>query len=194
MMRDRRFIGLVGANILAMTVYSLWTVWTTHFLVTQFRLSQDEANLRYAWIPSIFATLGGLLGGWLALRLIRGGAEVLQARFRVSFLGAVLVMMTAGAPFMPTPALATAAICAGLFWTTCLSVNYYAIPIDIFGPERAAFGVAVLTGAFGLMQAFLSPAIGRWCDTFGWQPVCLLVGILPLASIGVLKIALRTSS
>ncbi|HUS06377.1 MAG TPA: MFS transporter [Bryobacteraceae bacterium] len=191
MLRDRRFLGLTLANVLAMTVYSLWTVWTTHFLVKRFQLTQQEANSGFAWIPPIFATLGGLLGGWVALRLIRSGLPVLQARSRIALWAAVFVCMTAAAPLMPTPALATAAVCASLFAITCLSVNYYSIPLDIFGPQRAGFAVSVLTGSFGLMQTFLSPLIGRWCDQYGYQPVCTLVAILPLASYGVLQLALR---
>ena len=34
MLRDRRYLALVIANVLAMTIYSLWTNWTTVFLVS----------------------------------------------------------------------------------------------------------------------------------------------------------------
>jgi ACS family hexuronate transporter-like MFS transporter len=192
MLSDRRFLGLACANVLAMTVYSLWTVWTTHFLVRRFHLSQAEANSEFAWIPPIFATLGGLLGGWLALRLIRSGTPVLQARSRIALYASLFVFMTAAAPLMPSPALATGAICGSMFSVTCLSVNYYSIPLDLFGSARAGFAISILTGSFGLMQAFLSPLIGRWCDAFGYQPVCTAIATLPLISYGVLQLALRT--
>ena len=39
MLRDRRYLTLVLANILAMTIYSLWTNWTTVFLVSSFGLT-----------------------------------------------------------------------------------------------------------------------------------------------------------
>jgi ACS family hexuronate transporter-like MFS transporter len=191
MMRDRRFLGLIAANILSMTIYSLWTVWTTHFLVTAYGLSQNEANLRYAWIPPNFATAGGLFGGWLAMRWIKRGTPVLDARLRIGFWCAIFVVVTAAAPAMPNAALATAAICVSFFFITCQSVNYYSMPIDMFGARHAAFGVAALTGAFGLMQAFLSPVIGRWCDEFGWQPVCSAVAFLPFLSWVVLRLAIR---
>jgi hypothetical protein len=102
-----------------------------------------------------------------------------------------MVLATAAAPLMPTPGLATAAICLSFFSVTCLSVNYYSIPLDIFGAERAAFGVSALTGAFGLMQFFLSPVIGGWADRFGWQPMCALVAICPLLSYFVLRASLK---
>jgi hypothetical protein len=71
-------------------------------------------------------------------------------------------------------------------------VNYYSIPLDLFGAGRAAFAVSFLTGVFGLMQVFLSPQIGRWSDTAGWQPVCLTVAALPLLSALLLKAVFRT--
>jgi ACS family hexuronate transporter-like MFS transporter len=192
-LRDRRFHGLIAANILAMTVYSLWFGWSTLFLVDVYKITQKEANLHYVWLPPIFATLGGLCGGWLARSFIRQGTQPLQARVRIAFIASIAVLPTALAPLMPTPALATSIICLSLFATTALSVNYYTIPIDLFGTEHAAFCISALTAAFGLMQAFLSPVIGHWCTAFGWPPVCLGVAALPLLSVAVLKLSLRRS-
>lgn len=190
-LRDTRFIALIVANILAMGVYGLWLNWVTYFLVAAYQMPREEANLRFAWIPPVFATLGGLFGGWLALRSIRAGAAVLKARMRIAFIASLFVLVTAAVPLMPDPAFAVAGICISLFAITCLSVNYYAIPLDLYGAQRAAFGVSFLTGAFGLMMGFLSPQIGRWSDTVGWRPVCFLVAGLPLLSVGVLQLALR---
>ena len=133
MLRNRRYLALIGANILAMTVYALWTTWTTDFLATRFHLSQSAANLNFAWIPPIFATLGGLFGGWLALRLIGPGGDVIPVRLRISIFASLFVFATALAPLAQSATMATAAICVSLFAVTCLSVNYYAIPLDLFG-------------------------------------------------------------
>jgi ACS family hexuronate transporter-like MFS transporter len=187
MLRDRRYLALVIANILAMTIYSLWTNWTTVFLVSSYGLTRQDANLRYAWIPPIFATLGGLLGGWLANRAIRGGAEVTTARIRISTGAAVFAFATALAPIAPTPAAAVAAICLSFFAVTRLTVTYYALPIDLFGSVSAGFAMSLLTGVFGLMQAFLSPVIGGSSEKYGWQPVCFAIAALPLASAFLLQ-------
>jgi MFS transporter, ACS family, hexuronate transporter len=187
MLRDRRYLSLILANILAMTIYSLWTNWTTVFLVSSYGLSRQDANLTYAWIPPIFATLGGLLGAWLANRAIRGGAEVTTARLRISAGAAVLALATALAPMAPSPSVAVAAICLSFFAVTCLSVNYYALPLDMFGSVSAGFAISLLTGVFGLMQAFLSPIIGGSSEKYGWQPVCLAIAALPLASAFLLQ-------
>ena len=91
---DRRYQVLVAANALAMTVYSLWFGWTTLFLVNVYGLTQAEANLRYAWIPAIFATLGGLFGGWVAQRLIRAGGDVIRVRLRIALISSVFTAIT----------------------------------------------------------------------------------------------------
>jgi hypothetical protein len=41
------------------------------------------------------------------------------------------------------------------------------------------------------MNVFLSPQIGRWSDTAGWQPVCLFVALLPLVSALLLRFVFR---
>ena len=49
---------------------------------------------------------------------------------------------------LQTNTLAAAAISMSFFFTLTLSANVYPLPIDVFGPKRAAFGVAALTSAF----------------------------------------------
>lgn len=189
LLRDRRFWGLVVANILYMTLYTLWTNWTTLYFVETHGLSERQANQQVAWIPPIFATLGGFAGGALAFRWIRSGMKVFHARMRVCTLSAVLLLATAAAPLMPTAAWAAVAISFSYFWVTAMSTNVYVMPIDFFGAGRAAFGVAALTMAYGLMQAFVSPLIGTMIHRFGFAGVCAAFSVLPLAAVGVLRAA-----
>src|ERR1700680_3963704 len=53
-LRDRRIWGLAAANALVMTVYTLWTNWTTLYLVEQYHLTEIQANENFAWIPPVF--------------------------------------------------------------------------------------------------------------------------------------------
>ena len=190
-LRDGRYIALIAANLLAMTIYSLWFSWTTLFMVTRYGLTQKDANVAFAWIPPLFATVGGLLGGFIASRLIRSGGDVIPVRIRIALGASVLVLATAAAPVVDRPELAIALICLSLAAVTCLSVNYYSIPLDLFGARRAALAISFLTGAFGLMNAFLSPWIGRYSERHGWTPVCLALAPLPLLSALLLKAAFR---
>ena len=192
-LRDPRMWGLIAANAFVMTLYTLWTNWTTLYLVQDRHLSEIAANQQFAWIPPLFATLGGFCGGWLAFRAIRRDVAVHAARMRVCWISGVVLLVTALVPLAPTPALAAAAISASFFWCLSISTNLYAMPIDWYGPGRAAFGVSMITCSFGLMTALISPAIGFVVDRFGFAPVCITMAVLPLAGIAILHVATRAS-
>jgi ACS family hexuronate transporter-like MFS transporter len=192
--RDRRLWGLVAANVLSMVLFSLWTNWTTLFLVGEHGLDQAEANRRLAWIPPVFANLGGLFGGWAAYRLIRSGAASETARLRICRWAGWALLATASVPYLPSPGLATLGISLSFFWTTAMSVNIYAMPLDLFGAGRAASAIAALTFAFGLMQTVISPAIGALIDRYGFGPVCAFGSVLPLAAAAVLRATLSGAS
>lgn len=192
LLTDRRFQLLILANVLSMTVYSLWTNWTTLFLVQRYALTTVDALRLYSWIPPIFATAGGLAGGWLARVLIMRDGEVRRSRLYASLAGAVLVVLTALTPAAPNAALATAGISLAMFGVTSMSVNYYAAPLDLFGASHAAFAVSALTGAFGLMQTFVSPVIGSYTERLGWTPVVLIIAFMPLLSLPAFHWSLRS--
>lgn len=185
--RDRRLWGLVAANVLAMVLFSLWTNWTTLFLVGEYGLDQAEANRRLAWIPPVFANLGGLFGGWAAYGLIRGGQRSESARLRICRWCGWALLATAAVPYLPTPGLATLGISLSFFWTTAMSVNIYAMPLDLFGAGRAASAIAALTFAFGLMQTLVSPGIGGLIDRYGFEPICAIGSLMPLGAVAVLQ-------
>ena len=191
--RDWRLWALAAANILMMTVYSLWTNWTTVFLVSAHGLTQAQANQRLAWVPPVFASLGGLFGGWLSLAYARRGGSLYQARYKASIVAAILLTSTAAVPLAPGAGLATALISLSFFMAVAMSANIYAMPLDLFGARRAAFAVSVLTASYGLMQAVVSPLFGRLIDRVGFGAVCALAGLLPLASLAVLWLVGRHS-
>ncbi len=190
--RDRRLWGLILCTILYMTLYSLWSNWTTLYLVEARGLTEQAANRTLAWMPPLFANLGGLFGGWLALHWIRhertSGREVIRARMRINWLSATISLLaTAAVPLTSSTAFATALICLSFFWITAMSVNVYAMPLDIFGPKHAALAVSTLTGAYGLMQTFVSPLIGSLVDHYGFGLVCIGGAMAPLAGVSVLE-------
>jgi ACS family hexuronate transporter-like MFS transporter len=188
---DRRIWGLAAANALVMTLYTLWTNWTTLYFVEQHHLTEIRANENFAWIPPVFATLGGVAGGWMAFRSIRAGSDVLRARLRICWLAAAVLLLTAVVPLMPSPALAAALISFSFFWCLAISTNIYAMPIDFFGARHAAFAVSILTSSYGLMQTVLSPLIGSMVDHLGFPVVCISLSVMPLAGIAVLRAATR---
>jgi len=190
-LRDRRFWGLALANAFIMTLYALWSNWTTLYFVQERNMTQDQANREFAWIPPVFATAGGFFGGFVSYRWIRAGWDVLRARMRICWISAVMVLATAAVPLMPRAEWAAAAISLSFFWTLAISTNMYALPIDLFGASNAALGVAGLSCSFGLMTAFLSPWIGSIVDRVGFSPVCVVLAVVPLLGVAVLRWTLK---
>jgi ACS family hexuronate transporter-like MFS transporter len=157
------------------------------FLVQEHKLSLADAAW-YAWAPPLAFPVGGLLGGWLSWRWIRAGADALSARYRVCVVSAIALLVTALAPFAGTPLVATLVISLSCAWSSAYSVNLYSMPLDAFGAARAAFGISLLTSAYGAMQAVASPVFGEMIDRWGFEPVCVLCAVLPLAGAAVLKL------
>ncbi len=193
MLAGRRLWALVGANMLAMTVYSLWTNWVTVFLERRYAMPLADTKW-YAALPPLFFNAGGILGGVLSLFWMRRGMKAVPSRMRVCLLSAAALVMTAATPFMPNPAIAISIICFSAFWSSAMSVNLYTIPLDVYGPARAAFAVSMLTGAYGAMQAVFSPAAGALIDAYGFAPVCAMVSLMPLAAWAILKQGTRVEA
>jgi ACS family hexuronate transporter-like MFS transporter len=187
LLHDGRLWGYVAANVVSMPVYTLWTNWTTLYLNEAHGMTLAGANM-LAPIPSFFAYIGGLAGGWLSLRWIGAGEDAVEARRRACLASAVALLATAAVPLMPGPGWATVAISFSFFSIAAWSVNLYTMPLDAFGGARAAFTVSLLTGAYGAMQAVASPLIGAMIDKYGYGPVFVIVAVLPMAAYGILHV------
>jgi hypothetical protein len=176
----------IAANALGMVLYSLWTNWTTLFLVEARGLTLVEAAW-YAWIPPLAATLGGFAGGWLSLRWIERGLPAPAARTRVCLAAALVALSTAAVPVLPGAAWSSAGISLSIFAVAAFSVNMYSLPLDAFGGAGAAFAVSLLVASYGAVQAIVSPAIGAVIDAWGYGPVCVVGAFLPLAGWWLLR-------
>ncbi|MBI1790696.1 MAG: MFS transporter [Acidobacteria bacterium] len=186
LLADRRLWVMVAANAFNMVLFSFWSNWPVLYL-------KDAAGAtvqRAAWLaglPPLFSTLGAVTGGWLALRLIGDGADVIPGRLRVCLAGALGALSTAAIPWMPSPEWAAAGMSLSFFAVMMGTVNIYSLPIDVFGAQNAAFGVAMLTAAYGAMQALSSPLIGKVIDLYGYTPVCIGASLTPLTAYAILK-------
>jgi sugar phosphate permease len=189
--RDPRIWAMVFCNSTAMTIYSLWTNWTPTYLVKVHHLAPSQAR-NYSWIVPICGYLGALLGGTISWRLIRAGFEPVEARKRVCLLASIALVSTIGIPLLPTPALATLGMSISYFSIAAWSANMYTIPVDIFGAERAAFGIAALLLAYGGMQAILSRPLGQIIEQRGFFPICAAFAFLPLIAQIVMQKFIRT--
>lgn len=180
LLRDRRLAALVGANILWMGIYTLWSNWTTIYLVQSFGLTTQAASW-YAWVPPVASTMGAFAGGWISRRAINNGVPPVQARVTGTLISAIGCLVTVLVPLSPTPIWAMLGISASYFWVTAGSTNLYTMPLDIWGGQHAGTAISALVFAYGLLQTAISPVIGSVVDHFGFTPVCWLVALPPFA-------------
>jgi len=146
-LRDRRLWAFVVANALSMIGYSLWTNWTTLYLVEVHGLTLVQAaSVRVD--PAALRPAGRVAGGWLSLRFIERGTSPVAARFRVCLAASVVALASAAIPAAPTPAWSSAGISLSIFAVAAFSVNMYTLPLDAFGGARAAFAVSLLVASY----------------------------------------------
>ena len=187
---DPKLWALIIANAFSMTVYSLWTNWPPTYLIRTHHLTPPQAA-NYTWIVPICGYFGAMLGGAISWRLIRKGMTPVAARKRACFMSCCFLLGTMAIPLLPTPALATAGMSFSYFWICAWSTNHYTLPIDIYGPDRAAFGIGSLIFAYGAMQTIVSRPVAQVVERYGFQPICILFSLLPLASYLLVHLLIR---
>ncbi|HEX4167711.1 MAG TPA: MFS transporter [Bryobacteraceae bacterium] len=185
MLRDRNLLILAAANVLWMTAYSLWSNWLTLYLIHVHKLTLPQTAY-YVWIPPLISNIGGFFGGWLSLRWMRKNMGMLRARRNAVWVSAFGSLLSLLLPLAPNAVWATTLISLSYFFVLAGSVNIYALPIDIFGPQRAGFALAVLTFAFGIMQTAISPIIGKLGDLNLYSQVGWIATVPLLLSAWVL--------
>ncbi len=181
-LKDRSLILLVIANVLWMGGYSLWSNWTTLYLIHVHHITLEQSK-SYVWIPPLISNLGGFFGGWMSLRWIKRGVEAVAARRKAVYVSAVGLLSTLLIPLAPNAGWATAVISASFFFALAGSVNIYAMPIDIYGAARSGLAIAALTCAFGILQTVISPIIGFLSDHELYKAVIWMVTIPPVLSV-----------
>jgi MFS transporter, ACS family, hexuronate transporter len=193
LLRDPKLWALMIANMLGMTVYSLWANWAPTYLIRVHHLTPPQAS-HYTWIVPLTGYLGALLGGAISWRLVRSGHTPVAARKRACLISAVFLLATMAVPLLPTPALATAGMSFSFFWVCAWSTNHYTLPIDIYGAGRAAFGGAALVFAYGVMQSVVSRPLAAVIERYGFGPVCLTFGLLPIAGYLLIHLLITDNS
>ncbi|HUA19009.1 MAG TPA: MFS transporter [Bryobacteraceae bacterium] len=190
LLADSKLWALIIANMLGMTIYSLWSNWPPTYLIHVYHLTPRQAGA-YTWIPPIAAYCGGLLGGSASWWLIRRGMTPVAARKRACMIAAALLLGTAAIPLLATPALATAGISLSFFLVAAWSVNHYTLPLDIYGAGSVGFAVSALVFAYGLMQAAISTPLAGIIERYSFEPVCFVFALLPLAGYALVHFTVR---
>ncbi len=118
-------------------VWWLFVTWLPTFLKEQFQFDIKQVGA-FAWVPFLFAALGGLLGGFYSSWLIRKGKNAAAARRLAILIGCIIMLASLIAVvFMlkglkDEPSIAIALISSTLFGFQFLINNLQTLPSDYF--------------------------------------------------------------
>jgi len=138
-----------------------------------------------AWIPFLSAALGGLAGGALAGILIRLGVPTPPARKWCITLSALLMTAAIPAALTTSLALAVGLIATATFGYTSYTANTLPLPADVFPRNTVGsiWGLASMgSGLGGMLFSWLG---GRVIDRYGYVPVFVAYGIMPLVALAI---------
>src|SRR6476660_4665938 len=165
-------------------VWYFYIFWFPKYLGSVHKLDLVQIG-KTAWIPFVTADLGNIVGGWLTGHLIRRGWPSSIARKTV--FGAFALLMTSA-----IPAILVANVWVSVGWISVATFGYtgcnsnaLAFPADVVPKNMVAsvWGLASMGSGFGgMLFSWLS---GRIIDRYGYTPVFIAYGVMPLIAAGL---------
>ena len=163
-------------------VWYFFVFWFPKYLAEVHHFTVSEIGWK-GWIPYATAALGNFAGGLLTSGLIRSGVPTPVARKISTLVFALCMVSTIPAILTSNASLAIGLIAVTSFGYTGFLANTLAFPADVFPKQAIAtvWGLASMGSGFGGM---LFMALSGWLIArFGYTPVFIGYGILPLLSL-----------
>jgi ACS family hexuronate transporter-like MFS transporter len=166
-------------------VWYFYVFWLPKFLIEvhHFNLKQ---MVWLAPVPFIIADLGNLAGGGFTQLLISRGIPIPRARKTGAAVFGLFMVSAIPAIITHDPCVSIALVSMAMFGYTGYLANTLAFPAEVF-PKNALgsiWGLAsVGSGLGGMFFQWLS---GRMVDRFGYYPVFIGYGIMPLIAVAIM--------
>jgi MFS transporter, ACS family, hexuronate transporter len=137
LLQFKRTWSIILSRLFIDPVWWLFVTWLPTFLKEQFQFDIKQVGA-FAWVPYLFAALGGLLGGFYSSWLVRKGKDAAAARRSAILIGCVIMLLSLVAivfvlqSLKNEPTLAIALISTTLFGFQFLINNLQTLPSDYF--------------------------------------------------------------
>lgn len=175
-----RFLGVLTiSKIFLDPVWYFYIFWFPEYLKSVHHFGLIDIG-KTAWIPFVTADMGNIAGGWLTGRFIHHGMATSRARKTAVAIFALLMTMAIPAILVPNVWVSIAFISIATFGYTGYNSNALAFPADVVPRNMVAsvWGLASMGSGFGgMLFSWLS---GRMIDRYGYTPVFIAYGIMPL--------------
>jgi ACS family hexuronate transporter-like MFS transporter len=187
--RTRFVIAFTLSKVFMDPVWYFFVFWFPKYLSDVHHFSLKEIGW-LGWVPYFTAAVGNLAGGALVARLARRGMPMPAARKTCAAVFALLMLCTIPAILTHSAPLAIALISITTFGYTGYLANTLAFPADVFPSDAVAsvWGLASTGSGFGGM-IFMALS-GKLIGTFGYTPVFIGYGFLPIAALLIVLFAL----
>jgi len=174
-------------------VWWMFVTWLPFFLKENFGFDIKQVGA-FAWVPYLFAALGGLAGGFFSSWLIKKGVAAVKARKQAITIGSIIMLLSLGSIVIyldrlkDLPSVAIALISITLFGFQFLINNLQTLPGDYFhgknvGTVAGMGGTSAVLGT--LIVTWLVPVLTKTSYTSFFLLAALMV---PLAWICIMFI------
>jgi len=137
LLRFKNTWGVISSRFFIDPVWWMFVTWLPTFLKEQFAFDLKQIGA-FAWVPYLFAAVGGLLGGFYSSGLVRKGMPAAKARKKAISIGCLIMLVALTAIAFSLDHLkehaniAIALISATLFGFQFLINNLQTLPSDYF--------------------------------------------------------------
>jgi ACS family hexuronate transporter-like MFS transporter len=185
LLKSRNVWAIILARSLADPCIWFYLSWIPEFLKRTADFSLTDIA-KFAWIPFVSHGTGILLSGFISDWLYHRGMKVVSARFTVMLIGMLCMFVGLLAAFqfnifVVFLAISTATFGFGLWGPNMMTLCGEAFPRNVIGSVTGLGGMGAGVGGIGFTLL-----TGWTLDNYGYSPVFIMAGIIPLLAIFVL--------
>ena len=169
LLQFRHTWGILSARFFIDPVWWMFVTWLPTFLKEQYGFDMKQIGA-FAWVPYLFAAIGGLAGGFYSSNRIRKGVAAVAARKSAITIGSVIMLFSLCLiayyldDLKNQPSMAIACISATLFGFQFLINNLQTLPGDHFhgknvGTVAGMSGTTAVAGT--LITTWIVPVITK---------------------------------
>ena len=177
--------GILLARFFVDPVWWLFVTWLPTFLKEQFHFDIKQVGA-FAWLPYLFAAIGGLSGGYYSSWRIRRGIDAAKARKEAITIGSIIMLVALSLTAFYLPSLkgnigfAIGLIAATLFGFQFIINNIQTLPADYFNGKNVGTvaGMGGTTAVAGtLIVTWLVPVLTKTSYTSFFLLAAVMVPI-----------------
>lgn len=182
LLQFRNTWGILLCRFFVDPVWWLFVTWLPTFLKEQFGFDIKQVGA-FAWLPYLFAAIGGLLGGYYSSYRIRRGHPAVRARKEAIAIGSVLMLVSLAltafylSSLKENTSLALILISTTLFGFQFIINNIQTLPSDYFHGKNVGT-VAGMGGTAAVLGTLITTLSVPWITRTGYTSFFVLGAVL----------------